>query len=149
MAIPDPPKRRDRKALLYLEELAARVLQDPRVPARDAASASFYAQALVVVAFFSEAERQLLYQVIQSHTEGACLDELQAACACDEEDQLCLVLEQMMVQNPSRDPLTDRLIIDQMMHVIEQENWRPVAQELREREFTADNFVWWAFDPDR
>lgn len=143
MGVPNPPKRQDRKALHYLETLARELLTDPRVPVRDAADAELYARALVIVALFGEAERQLFQEVYVSHTEGECLYELRSACACEGKDQLCLILDQIMVETGEPSILTAA-----MMQVIRDESWRPVQQALQAQGFTANNFVWWAFDPE-
>jgi hypothetical protein len=130
--------------MLYLEELKSRLLSDRQDPAQDAASAELYATAMVIVALFGEEERQLLREVYHAHTEGECLYEVRIACACEAQDQLCLILDQVMTQ-----PQIVRSMAAFMMDVIEKERWRPVQEEMAERRFTADNFVWWAFDPDR
>ncbi|MGC9348972.1 MAG: hypothetical protein ACP5JG_12585 [Anaerolineae bacterium] len=142
MVIPDPPKRRDRKAMLYLEELKSRILADRQVPVEDEASATLYAIAMVVVAFFGDEERELLREVYHARTEGECLYEVRTACACDDKDQLCLILDYMMTQ-----PRTVSSMVDYMMDVIETEGWRSVQEEMKERRFAAGNFVWWAFQP--
>ncbi len=144
MAIPDPPKRRDRKALLYVEELKHHILADPSIPARDESAAELYATALVVAAFFGEQERQLFREIYSAYTAGECLFEMREACACEGHDQLCLILDRIVAETDDVQRLARY-----MMEIIEAGRWRPVQKELESRGFTASNFVWWSFDPNR
>ncbi len=144
MGIPEPPKRRDRRALRYLDELKARALADPTLPVHDEVSATLYVWALVVAAFFGEKERRLFRQVYEAYTEGECLYEMRAACACEDKDPLCLILDQIMAETSD-----SQLLAAYLMQAIESESWRSVQQDLKDRKLTADNFVWWSFDPDQ
>jgi len=42
-----------------------------------------------------------------------------------------------------------QLLAAYLMQAIESESWRSVQQDLKDRKLTADNFVWWSFDPDQ
>lgn len=144
MGVPEPPNRRDRKAIQYLEDLQTQFLASPKAPVHDAESAQFYTWALVVVALFDDAERELFKQVYDAYTEGECLYEIRTACACDGKDQLCLILDQIMADKA----LATRMG-KYMMACIEDESWREIHSVLKKNRFQAENFLWWAYDLKR
>ncbi len=144
MGIPDPPKRRDRKAIQYVAELRTQARTDPALQIEDEDAAQLYAWALIVVALFGEKERALFQEVYAAYAQGECLDEVREACACDEnKDQLCLILDRIVAEGA-----TTRMA-DYMADILEHERWRPIQQTMTERKFKADNFVWWRFDADQ
>jgi hypothetical protein len=69
---------------------------------------------------------------------------MRAACACEDKDPLCLILDQIMAETSD-----SQLLAAYLMQAIESESWRSVQQDLKDRKLTADNFVWWSFDPDQ
>ena len=144
MGVPEPPNRRDRKAIQYLEDLKVQFLANPNVPVRDAESAQLYAWAVVVVALFDDAERELFKEVYGAHTEGECLYEIRTACACEGKDQLCLILDQIMAD----DALATRMGT-YMMTCIEDGSWQEVQLILKKNRFTPENFLWWSFELKR
>jgi hypothetical protein len=144
VGVPEPPNRRDRKAIQYLEDLQAQLLSNPNTQVHDAESAQLYAWAVVVVALFDDAERELFKQVYSAYTEGECLYELRTACACDGKDQLCLILDQIMA-----DEAMATRMGKYMMACIADESWRKVRSVLKKNRFTPDNFLWWSFELKR
>jgi hypothetical protein len=144
VGVPEPPNRRDRKAIQYLEDLQVQFLANPSAHVNDDETAQLYAWAVVVVALFDDAERELFRQVYDSHTEGECLYEVRTACACEGKDQLCLILDQIM----SDGPLAKRMG-KYMMSCIEDDSWKDVQAVLKENRFTPENFLWWSFDLKR
>ena len=143
MGIPDPPKRRDRKAIRYVEELQAQALGDPSLQIDNDADAQLYAWAMVVSALFGEEERGLFREIYNTHARGECMEEMKEACACEDDDQLCLILDRIVGEGGTTRMAT------YMAEILEHERWRPVRQVMEDRKFDADNFVWWRFDPDR
>jgi hypothetical protein len=143
MGIPNPPKRRDRKAIQYVEALQAQVYADPTLQIEDEGAAQLYAWALVVVALFGDEERALFQEVYEAYAQGECLEEVRVACACEGKDQLCLILDRIVAEG------TTTRMADYMAEILENERWRPIQQAMTERKFKADNFVWWRFDPDQ
>ena len=144
MGVPEPPNRRDRKAIQYLEDLKSQFLADPNAPAHDEESAQLYAWAVVVVALFDDTERELFKEVYGAYTEGECLYEIRTACACDGKDQLCLILDQIMAD----DALATRMG-KYMMTSIETESWQGIQSVLKKNKFTPENFLWWSFELKR
>ncbi len=143
MGIPNPPKRRDRKAIQYVEELKVQARADPSLQIDNDDDAQLYAWALVVVALFGEEERALFREVYEAYAQGECLEEMREACACENNDQLCLILDRIVAEGP-----TARMAA-YMDEILKHERWRPIQQALATRKFKADNFVWWRFDPDQ
>jgi hypothetical protein len=144
MGIPNPPKRKDRKAIQYVEELQAQALIDPALKIEEEDDAQRYAWALIVVALFGEEERALFREVYDAYAQGECLEEVRDACACGEKkDQLCLILDRIVAEGQTR------RMAAYMAEILEQERWRPIRQMIEDRKFKADNFVWWRFDPDQ
>ena len=144
MGVPEPPNRRDRKALQYLEDLKVQFLTNPDSLVHDAETAQLYAWAVVVVALFDNAERELFKQVYGAYTEGDCLYEIRTACACEGKDQLCLILDQIMAD----DVLATRMG-KYMMASIEDGSWQEIQSILKKNRFTPENFLWWSFDLKR
>ncbi len=144
MGIPEPPNRRDRKAIQYLEDLQTQILARHTALVHDAESAQLYTWALVVVALFDDGERELFVQVYNAYTEGECLYEMRTACACNGKDQLCLILDQIMADKA----LATRMG-EYMMASIQDESWREIQVVLKENRFQAENFLWWAYDLKR
>ena len=144
MGVPEPPNRRDRKAIQFLDDLQAQVLANPEAAVNDAESAQLYAWAVVVVALFSDAERKLFSDIYSAHTQGECLYEVRTACACDGDDQLCLILDQIMAD----ERLAARMGA-YMMNAIEDGSWRKVQAVLKKNRFKPENFLWWSFDMKR
>jgi hypothetical protein len=144
VGVPEPPNRRDRKAIQYLEDLKVQFLSNPDSYVDDDETAQLYAWAVVVVALFDDAKRDLFKQVYSAYTEGECLSEVRTACACEGKDQLCLILDQIMAD----DALATRMG-RYMMACIEDESWRDVQTVLKKNRFTPDNFLWWSFDLKR
>ena len=144
MGVPEPPNRRDRKAIQYLEDLQTQILANPQAPVHDAESARLYTWALVVVALFDDAERELFEQVYDAYTEGECLYEMRTACACNGKDQLCLILDQIMADTA----LATRMG-KYMMASIKDGSWRVIHAVLKKNRFQAENFLWWAYDLKR
>jgi len=144
VGVPEPPNRRDRKAIQYLDDLKAQFLANPETPAHDTESAQLYAWALVVIALFDDTERALFKQVYGAYTEGECLYEIRTACACDGKDQLCLILDQIMAEKA----LAARMG-KYMMACIKDESWREIQSFLKKNRFQAENFLWWSYDLKR
>ena len=144
MGVPEPPNRRDRKAVQYLDDLKAQRLANPQAHVHDEESAQLYAWAMVVVALFDDAERELFQRVYGAYTEGECLYELRTACACDGKDQLCLILDQIMADVE----VTVRMG-EYMMACIDDESWLEVQAVLKKNRFEAENFLWWTYDLKR
>lgn len=143
MGIPDPPKRRDRKAIQYVEELKAQARTDPVLQIEDDDEAQLYAWALIVVALFGEKERTLFQEVYKAYAQGECLEEMREVCACEDNDQLCLILDRIVAEGPTAQ------MAAYMAEILEHERWRPIRDAMEIRKFKADNFVWWRFDPDQ
>jgi hypothetical protein len=144
VGVPEPPNRRDRKAIQYLEDLKVQFLSDPAVPVPDDESAQLYAWAVVVVALFGDKERELFKQVYGAYTEGECLYEIRTACACDGKEQLCLILDQIMA-----DKAMAARMGEYMMASIESGSWQEIQTVLKKNRFTPENFLWWAFELKR
>jgi hypothetical protein len=144
VGVPEPPNRRDRKAIQFLDDLQAQFLANPGGPVHDPESAQLYAWAVVVVALFNDAERELFKQVYDAYTEGECLYEVRTACACEGKDQLCWILDQIMAD----ESLATRMG-QYMMTCIEDGSWRKVQSVLKRNRFTPENFLWWSFDLKR
>ncbi len=144
MGVPEPPNRRDRKAIQYLEDLKIQFLANPNAPVHDDESAQLYAWAVVVIALFDDTERELFKRIYDEYTEGECLYEVRTACACEGKDQLCLILDQIMAD----DELATRMG-KHMMTCIEDESWQGIQSVLKKNRFTPENFLWWSFDLKR
>ncbi|MDF1515136.1 MAG: hypothetical protein P1S60_15100 [Anaerolineae bacterium] len=144
MGVPEPPNRRERKAVQYLDDLKVQCLTDPLVPVEDEESAQMYAWALVVVALFDESERELFEEVYGAYTDGECLYELRTACACEGKDQLCLILDQIMA-----DKTLAQRMGEYMMACIRNESWRKVQSVLKKNRFQPESFLWWSYDLKR
>jgi hypothetical protein len=143
MGIPDPPKRKDRKAIRYVQELQTQALTDPTLQIDDEDAAQLYAWALIVVALFGDEERALFREIYDAYAQGECLEEVRVACACEGKDQLCLILDRIVAEGATAQ------MAGYMVEILEHERWRPVRQAIEDRKFKADNFVWWRFDPDQ
>mgnify|MGYP006308409093 CR=1 FL=1 len=144
MGIPNPPKRKDRKAIRYVEELQAQARADPSLKIENDDQAQRYAWALIVVALFGEEERALFQEVYDTYSQGDCLEEVRNVCACDEtNDQLCLILDRIVAEGATTQMAT------YMADIIERERWHPIRHAIEDRKFKADNFIWWRFDPDK
>lgn len=143
MGVPNPPSRRDRKAIQFLSHLERRIMANPQIPVRSYKAAELYAQAMVIAALFSEQDRALFLKVYTAYTEGECLAEVRVACACESRDQLCLILDAIM-----SDEALSQTIAAYLKHTLETQTWKVIEPEIRSGRFTADNFVWWYFNPD-
>ncbi len=140
MAIPPPPKRKERKAARYIEELTSRVLADPSLGIRKEPSARHFAQALVLAALFNEDERALfmrLYDRRATLTDRFREAEIKALCQKQGKTHLCDIIDRMFAEDPG-----GRELIHFIAKAINEDLWPPIVEEIAERRFRRDHFLW-------
>lgn len=140
MAIPPPPKRKERKAARYVEELTSRVLADASLGIKEEPSAQHFAQALVLAALFNEDERALfmrLYDRRATLTDRYREAEIKALCEKQGKTHLCDLIDRMFAEDPG-----GRELIHFIANVIEKKLWPPIAEDIAERRFRRDHFLW-------
>lgn len=140
MAIPPPPKRKERKAARYIEELTSRVLTDASLNIKEEQSARHFAQALVLAALFNEDERELfmrLYERRATLTDRYRKAEIKALCEKQDKTRLCDLIDRMFSEDPG-----GRELIHFIAKAIKDELWPPIAEDIAERRFRRDHFLW-------
>ena len=140
MAIAPPPKRKERKAARYIETLTNRVLVDPSLGLEDKESAGHFAQALVLAALFNEDERALfmrLYDRRSALTDRYRKAEIKALCEKQGKAHLCDLIDRMFAEDPA-----GRELIHFIARVLDEALWPPIAEEIAERRFRRDHFLW-------
>ncbi|MGC9398634.1 MAG: hypothetical protein ACP5HM_05815 [Anaerolineae bacterium] len=140
MAIPPPPKRKERKAAQYVEALIGRVLADPSLGVQSKRSARRFAQALVLAALFTEGERDLfvrLYEQRASLTDRRREAEIQALCEEQGKLHLCDVINHLFSEDAE-----GREMLHFIARAIRDDLWQPIAEEIAERRFRRDHFLW-------
>ncbi len=142
MSVPPPPKRRERKALIYVGELTERILNDPKKHILDPGMAQFYAWALIVVALFSEEERTLFTRVYQTHAQDRAesINQVRELCAKKGHERLCRILDNLIQKD------SDHVMADFMMRIIEKETWPTIQREIKKSRFKPEDFVWWEYE---
>jgi hypothetical protein len=139
MVIPPPLKRKQRKAIRYLEALTARVLAESQYHIHSRAKAELFAQALVIAALFDDEERELFSHIYErgKDLKGAPYAELYAMCREHGKERLCHILSQLFVTD-----VNGITFADYLKRIIENETWIPVQEELEENRFREKDFMW-------
>jgi hypothetical protein len=140
MAIPPPPKRKERKAARYMNELTNRVLADTSLGIRDEARAERFAWALILAALFTEAERELFKQLYEQRATLTDRDreaKIRALCKRQGKTRLCDIINRMFAEDaPGRE------LIHFIAKVVDEDLWSPIAGEIADRKFRRDHFLW-------
>ncbi|MFP4343885.1 MAG: hypothetical protein ACLFU8_04230 [Anaerolineales bacterium] len=139
MAIARPMKRKEKKAIRFLDTLIEEVQANPRYPVRGLRQAQDFAQALVLAALFNPAERELfatLYERRDQITDEEIDSEIGNLCEQQGEEHLCRVIAWIFAGR------SDDRLMHYLMRTLEDDLWQPVAEELRAQGLTTEHFMW-------
>lgn len=139
MAIARPMKRKEKKAIRFLDTLIEEAQADPRYPVRSLHQAQEFAQALILAALFKPAERVLfaaLYERREEITDEELNSELDDLCERQGEEHLCRVIAWIFAGR------SDELLMHYIMQIIEEELWQSVARELQAQGLKTEHFMW-------
>ncbi len=140
MSVAPPPKRKERKAALYVDELANRVQTDAVLGIKDDKRARRFAQALILAALFTAGERELFarfYRQRASLSDAERDTELEELCEQQGRRHLCDMIDRIFSAG-----LEDSDLLNFLMQAIEKDLWQPVRAEIDERKFRREHFLW-------
>ncbi|MGC9357512.1 MAG: hypothetical protein ACP5GX_06595, partial [Anaerolineae bacterium] len=124
----------------YLEELTERVLRDPTFKVHNQTQAGYFAQALVLAALFNPEERELftrLYERRATLTDDERNAEIEELCERQGEEHLCEIIDRIFAAKRE-----DQALMHYIMQAIEDNLWQPVLEEIKERRFKTEHFLW-------
>lgn len=140
MAVAPPPKRKERKAALYVEQLANRVQTDAVLGIRDERQARRFAQAMILAALFTPGERELFarfYRQRASLSDARRDAEIEELCDRQGRRHLCDMIDRIFSAG-----LEDSDLLDFIMQAIEKDLWKPVRKEINEKKLRREHFLW-------